>query len=110
MKGDKLFGVEGDDLDVLVIYFVVLTVFFHIFLLEILHYEVSIIIFQIVEDYGKEVLVATAMCPSRFQLKITIVATRKEELTREVIVVTNLPISVSEGVFTIIADGGSGVL
>ena len=40
MKGDKFFGVERYDLDVLVIYFVVLAVFFHILLLEILDYEV----------------------------------------------------------------------
>ena len=40
MEGDKLFGVERDDLDILVIYFIVLTVFFHILLLEILYYEV----------------------------------------------------------------------
>ena len=45
MEGDKLFGVERYDLDVLVIYFVVLAVFFHILLLEILYYEVKIVIF-----------------------------------------------------------------
>ena len=60
------------------------------------------------EDYGKEKLVAAAMCPGRFQLEITIVATGKEELTREVIVVTDLPISVSEWLFTVIAHCGSG--
>ena len=40
MEGDKFFGVEWDDLDVLIIYFVVLAMFFHILLLEILDYEV----------------------------------------------------------------------
>ena len=50
------------------------------------------------------------MCPGRFQLEITIVATGKEELTREVTVVTDLPISMSEGLFTIAADDGVGVL
>ena len=78
--------------------------------LEILDYEVGIVIFQIVEDYGKEVLVAAAMCPGRFQLEITIVTTGKEELTREVTVVTDLPISMSEGLFTVVAAGGVGVL
>jgi len=63
-----------------------------------------------VEDYGEEKLVAAAMCPGRFQREITIVATGKEELTREVIVVTDLPIIVSEGLFTIVADGGVGVM
>ena len=67
MEGDKFFGVERYDLDVLVIYFV-LAVFFHILLLEILYYEVSVVIFQIVENYGEEKLVAAAMCPGRFQL------------------------------------------
>jgi len=110
LEGNKLFGVERYDLDVLVIYFVILAVFFDIFLLEILYYEVRIVIFQIVEDYGKEKLVAAAMCPGKFQLEITIVATRKEELTGEVTMVTDLPISVSEGSFTVVADGGVGVL
>jgi len=45
-----------------------------------------------VKDYGKEKLVAVAMCPGRFQLEITIVATGKEELTREMIVVTDFPV------------------
>jgi len=63
LKRYEFFGVEWDDLDVLVIYFVVLTVFFHILFLEILYYEVRIVIFQIMEDYGKEKLVAAAMCP-----------------------------------------------
>ena len=62
------------------------------------------------EDYGKEKLVAAAMCPGRFQLEITIVATGKEELTREVIVVANFPISVIEWLFTVVADCGVGVL
>ena len=53
------------------------------------------------EDYGKEKLVAAAMCSGRFQLEITIVATGKEELTREVIVVTDFPISASEGLQTV---------
>jgi len=44
------------------------------------------VIFQVVKDYGKEVMVAAVMCPGRFQLEITILATGKEELTREVIV------------------------
>ena len=110
MKRYEFFGVEKDDLDVLVIYFVVLAVFFHILLLEILDYKVGVVIFQFVEDYGKEVLVAAAMCPGRFQLEITIVTTGKEELTREVTVVTDLPISMSEGLFTIAADDGVGVL
>jgi len=44
LEGDKLFGVERDDLDVLVIYFVVLAVFFDILLLKILYYEVRIVI------------------------------------------------------------------
>ena len=79
MKHYEFFEVERYDLDVLVIYFVVLAVFFHI-LLEILYYKVGIIIFQIVEDYGKEKLVAAAMCPGRFKLEITIVATGKEEM------------------------------
>ena len=74
MEGDKLFGVERYDLDVLVIYFVVLAVFFYILLLEIIYYEVSVVIFQIMEDYGKEKLVAATMCPGRFQLEITIEA------------------------------------
>ena len=68
MKHYEFFGVEWDDLDVLVIYFVVLTVFFHILLLEIFYYVVRIVIFQIVENYGEEKLVAAAMCPGRFQL------------------------------------------
>jgi len=85
-------------------------VFFLILLLEILYYKVGIVIFQTVEDYGKEKLVAAAICPGRFQLEITIVAAGKKELTREVIVVTDFPISVSERLFTIAADGGVGVL
>jgi len=89
---------------------VVLTVFFHVLLLEILYYEVRIVIFQIMEDYGKEKLIAAAMCPGRFQLEITIVATGKEELTREVIVVTDFPVTVIEWSFTVVADCGSGVL
>ena len=40
MKRYEFFRVERYDLDVLVIYFVVLTVCFHILLLEILDYEV----------------------------------------------------------------------
>ena len=48
------------------------------------------------EDYGKETLIAAAMCPGRFQLEITIVATEKEELTRKVIVVTDFPVIVIE--------------
>ena len=71
-----------------------LAVFFHILLLEILYYEVSVVIFQIMEDYGKEKLVAVAMCPGRFQLEITIVTAGKEKLAREVIVVTDFPITV----------------
>jgi len=96
----EFFGVERDDLDVVVIYFVVLAVFFHKLLLEILYYIVRIVIFQIVEDLGKEKLVAAVVGPVRFQLQIAIVATGKEELTREVTVVTDLPISVNEGLFT----------
>jgi len=92
LKRHEFFGVEWDDLDVLVIYFVVLAMFFHILLLEILDYEVRIVIFQIVKDYRKEKLVAAKMCPGRFQLEITIVATGKEEFPREVIVVTDFPI------------------
>ena len=84
--------------------------FFHILLLEILDYEVRIVIFQIMEDYGKEKLVAVAMCSGRFQLEITIVATGEEELTREVIVVTDFPVTVIEWSFTVIADGGVSVL
>ena len=110
MEGDKLFGVERYDLDVLGIYFVVLVVFFQILLLEILDCKVRIVIFQIVEDYGKEVLVAVAICAGQLRLEITVVTAGKVELTREVTVVTNFPISVSEGVFTIVADGGVGVL
>jgi len=94
LKGDKLFRVEWDDLDVFVIYFVVLTVFFHVLLLEILDYKVSVIIFQIVENYGEEKLIAAAMCPGRFQLEITIVTAWKEELAREVIVMTDFPVTV----------------
>jgi len=71
---------------------------------------VRIVIFQIVKDYRKEKLVAAAMCPGRFQLEITIVATGKEELTREVIVVTDFPVTVIEWLFTIVADGSIGVL
>ena len=44
MKRYEFFGVEWDDLDVLVIYFVVLAVFFDILLLKILYYEVRIVI------------------------------------------------------------------
>jgi len=98
LKHYEFFGVERDDLDFLVIYFVVLAVFFHMLFLEILYYKVSIVIFQIVEDYGKEKLVAAAMCPGRFQLEITMVATGKEEFTREVMV-TDLPISMSERLY-----------
>ena len=110
MKRYEFFGVERDDLDVFVIYFVVLTVFFHIFLLEILDYKVSVVIFQIMKDYGKEKLVAATMCPGRFQLEITIVATGKEELTREVMVVTDFPVTVIEWLFTVVADCGVGVV
>ena len=46
------------------------------------------------EDCGKEKLVAAAMCPGRFQLEISIVTAGKEELTREVIVVTDFPVTV----------------
>ena len=98
MKRYEFFGVEWDDLDVLVIYFVVLAVFFHILLLEILYYEERIVIFQIMEDYGKE------------KLEITIVATGKEELTREVIMVTDFPVTVIEWSFTVLADCGVGVV
>ena len=84
--------------------------FFHILLLEILDYEVRIVIFQIVEDYGKEKLVAAAMCPGRFQLEITIVTAGKEELTREVIMVTDFPVTVIERLFTVVADCGVGVV
>ena len=62
------------------------------------------------ENYGKEKLVAATMCPGRFQLQITIVATGKEELTREVIVVTDFPVTVSKWSFTVVADGGVGVV
>ena len=62
------------------------------------------------EYYGKEKLVAAAMCPGRFQLEITIVTAGKEKLTREVIVVTDLPISVIEWLFTVVADCGVGVV
>jgi len=110
LKRYEFFGVERYDLDVLVIYFVVLTVFFHVILLKILYYEVIIVIFQIMENYGKEKLVAAAMCPGRFQLEITIVATGKEELTREVIVVTAFPVTVIEWSFAVVADCVSGVL
>ena len=78
MRRYELFGVERYDLDVLVIYFTVFGLFFHVLLLEILYYEVGIVIFQIMEDYGEEKLIAAAMCPGRFQLKITIVATGKD--------------------------------
>jgi len=71
-------------------------VFFYILLLEILYYEVSVVIFQIMENYGKEKLIADAMCPGRFQLEITIVTAGKEKLAREVIVVAHFPISVSK--------------
>ena len=46
------------------------------------------------EDYGKEKLVAAAMCSGRFQLEITIVTAGKEKLTREVMVVTYFPVTV----------------
>jgi len=72
----------------------ILAVFFHILLLEILDYEVSVVIFQVMENYGKEKLIAAAMCPGRFQLEITIVTTGEEELTREVIVMTDFPVTV----------------
>ena len=74
----------------------VLAVFFYILLLEILYYEVSVVIFQIMKDYGKEKLVAAAMCPGRFQLEIAIVTAWKEKLTREVIVMTDFPVTVSK--------------
>jgi len=45
LKYYEFFGVEMYDLDVLVIYFVVLAVFFNILLLEILDYKVRIVIF-----------------------------------------------------------------
>jgi len=57
-----------------------------------------------------EKLVAAAMCPGRFQLEITIVATEKKELTREVIVVSDFPVTMIEWLFTVVADGGVGVL
>ena len=110
LKRYEFFGVEWDDLDVLVINFVVLAVFFHILLLEILYYEVSVVIFQIMEDYGKEKLVAAAMCPSRFKLEITIVTTGKEKLTCEVIVMTDFPITVIKWMFTVVAGCGVGIL
>ena len=50
------------------------------------------------EDYGKE------------KLEITIVATGKEELTREVIMVTDFPVTVIEWSFTVLADCGVGVV
>ena len=53
------------------------------------------------EDYGKEKLVAATVCPGRFQLEITTVTAWKEELTREVIVVTDFPILASEGLQTV---------
>ena len=84
--------------------------FFHVLLLEILYYEVSVVIFQIMENYGKEKLVAATMCPGRFQLEITIVTTGEEKLTREVIVVTDFPVTVIERLFTVVADGGVGVV
>ena len=62
------------------------------------------------ENYGKEVLVAATMCPGRFQLEITIVTTGKEELTREVIVVTDFAVTVIERLFTVVADGDVGVV
>jgi len=46
------------------------------------------------ENYGKEKLVAAAMCPGRFQLEITIVTAWKEELACEVIVMTDFPVTV----------------
>ena len=62
------------------------------------------------ENYGEEKLVAAAMCPGRFQLEITIVTAWKEKLTREVIVVTDFPATMIERLFTVVADGGTGVL
>ena len=50
------------------------------------------------------------MCPGRFQLEITIVTTGKEELTREVIVVTDFAVTVIERLFTVVADGDVGVV
>ena len=64
-------------------------------------------------DYGKlrgGKLVAATMCPGRFQLKITIVTAWKEELTREVIVMTDFPVTVIKWLFTVVADCGVGVL
>ena len=46
------------------------------------------------ENYGEEKLIAAAMCPGRFQSEITIVTAWKEELTREVIVMTDFPVTV----------------
>ena len=65
---------------------------------------------QIVEDYGKEKLVAAAMCPGRFQLEITIVTAGKEKLAHEVIVMTDFPITVIERLFTVMTGCGVGVL
>ena len=89
----NFFGVERDDVDVLVIYFMVLAVFFHV-LLEILDYKVSVVIFQIMENYGKEKLVTATMCPGRFQLEITIITAGEKKLTCEVIVMTDFPVTV----------------
>jgi len=47
-----------------------------------------------VENYGEEKLIAAAMCPGRFQSEITIVTAWKEELAREVIVMTDFPVTV----------------
>ena len=110
LEGDKLFGIERYDLDVLVVYFTIIGLFIDVLRLKILDDEMSIVVFQIVEDDGKEVLVTVTMCRGRFQLEITIITTGKEELTCEVTMVTDLPISVSEGLFAIVADGGVGVL
>jgi len=50
------------------------------------------------------------MCPGRFQLEITIVTAGKEKLAREVIVMTDFPVTVIERLFTVVADGGVGVV
>ena len=64
------------------------------------------------ENYGKEKLVATAMCPgiSLRLLEITIVTAGEEKLTREVIVMTDFPVTVIERLFTVVAHGGVGVV
>ena len=67
-RGWLFFGVERNDLDVLIIYFTIFGLLFNILLLEILDDEVVIVIFQIVENYTKEILVATTMYPGWFQL------------------------------------------